>query len=93
MEIAERQLEGRSAQGLSGRGKGLEAVPFGLGTYGQTDEYQNYRNARDAFVNASLRRESVAAIRDDEFLRQERIFFPQPGEGQQQIEAKRELRT
>ena len=55
-------------------------VPWGIGTYLQSNEYENYRNAKDAWLNAKLRAESGATINPDEFARDERIFFPQPGE-------------
>ena len=56
-------------------------------------QYNTYVNARDAFIAATLRQESGAVIKDDEFWRQERIFFPQPGETPRQIEEKRQLRA
>ena len=93
MEIANRQLQNnRDKLGLDPQGRLLESVPFGVGRYGQSNEYLNYGTARDNFINALLRRKSGATIRDEEFLREERNYFPQPGEKQDQIETKRELR-
>ena len=92
MEIAQQELKGLEGQGTSQTGKQLSRVPWGLGTYAQTTEYQNYRNAKDAWLNAKLRAESGATINPDEFARDERIYFPQPGENEEQVAAKARLR-
>lgn len=45
------------------------------------DERQKADQAKEDFIRASLRYESGAAIGRDEFVGQDRIFFPQPGDG------------
>jgi hypothetical protein len=92
MEIAQRELEGSSHLGTSAEGKGLGGLPWGVGAYFQSNAYQNYRNAKDAWLNAKLRAESGATINPDEFARDDRIYFPQPGEGPEQVAAKARLR-
>jgi hypothetical protein len=92
MEIAQRELQNSSALGTSAEGKGLGGLPWGVGAYFQSNEYQNYRNAKDAWLNAKLRAESGATINPDEFARDDRIYFPQPGEGPEQVAAKARLR-
>ena len=92
MEIAQRELANTSHLGTSAEGKGLGGLPWGVGAYFQSNEYQNYRNAKDAWLNAKLRAESGATINPDEFARDDRIYFPQPGEGPEQVAAKAKIR-
>lgn len=56
------------------------AIPFGLGNSALSPEYQRYRQARDDFINAQLRRESGAAIAESEYANADRQYFPQPGD-------------
>jgi hypothetical protein len=96
MEIAQRELQGLegpgTSPGTSAEGKGLGSLPWGVGAWFQSNQYQNYRNAKDAWLNAKLRAESGATINPDEFARDDRIYFPQPGEGPEQVAAKKLLR-
>lgn len=55
-------------------------------------EEQQYATAASDFVTAQLRKESGAAIGDDEFERKYREFFPVPGDTPAQIKAKAERR-
>lgn len=57
-----------------------------------SDERNMERSAIENFISASLRKESGAAIGPSEFLRQYRIYFPSPGAGPGEIEAKRRQR-
>lgn len=57
-----------------------------------SDERNVERSAIENFISASLRKESGAAIGPSEFLRQYRIYFPSPGAGPAEIEAKRRQR-
>ena len=50
------------------------------GNVAQSDEYQRFRQAKEDFINAQLRRESGAAISADEFAKADRQYFPQPGD-------------
>jgi len=79
-------------QGLSFKGKALNAVPFGMGNFAQTEEYQKYDQARRDFVNAILRRESGAVINPEEFKNADIQYFPQPGDGPEVIAQKRRNR-
>lgn len=64
-----------------------ENVPM-IGGYAQSPEYQEFRQARDDFINAQLRRESGAAISKDEYIKADKQYFPQPGDSPQVIERK-----
>ena len=55
-------------------------------------EEQQYATAASDFVTAQLRKESGAAIGQDEFDRKYREFFPVSGDTKAQIEAKRKRR-
>jgi len=57
-----------------------------------SDKRNAYRSAIENFIAATLRLESGAAIGKDEFERQYRIYFPQPGAGLEEIEQKRKAR-
>ncbi len=72
-----KKVEGQG-QNISGRL--AENAPFG-GAYLQSPEYQRYTAAKQSFINAHLRKDSGASIHDPEFIRAEKEFFPQPGEG------------
>ncbi len=58
------------------------------GNYLQSKEYQQFRQAKEDFINAQLRRESGAAISKDEFEKADRQYFPQPGDGTDVIKQK-----
>jgi len=67
-------------------------APMGVEGFFRSAEGQLYARAKEAFVNAALRRESGAAIRDDEFFRKEKELFGLPGETKEAVEAKRKAR-
>lgn len=60
----------------------MNLVP-GMGDRGQ------FMNAKRAFINALLRRESGAAINQGEFASYDKEYFPQPGDNPDQINSKR----
>lgn len=62
------------------------------GFIGNSPERQISDSAQDAFIAASLRQDSGAAIPPDELERQRRIYFPMPGDTEQVIAAKKERR-
>ena len=59
------------------------------GNYLITDEYQSYDQAKRDFINATLRKESGAAIAQSEFDNADRQYFPTPGDSEQVIAQKR----
>ena len=67
-------------------------VPLPGGNYLQSPEYQQYKQAKEDFINAQLRRESGAAISQSEFDKADRQYFPQPGDSAAVIEQKRKNR-
>lgn len=66
-------------QGTNAWGRISEGLGKG-GNYLQSEEYQKFRQAKEDFINAQLRRESGAAISADEFTKADRQYFPQPGD-------------
>lgn len=86
-----------STTGLAAK-RGLEKVPgIGgiLGSVGNTmlsDNQQKVEQAQRDFMNAVLRQESGAVIRDEEFENGQRQYFPVPGDSKAVIEQKRENR-
>lgn len=88
-----RDVEG---SGLVGRGTEAAASVPGVGrfaNYSQTKEYQQFKQARDNFINAQLRRESGAAISPDEYKKADAQYFPIPGDSPEVIEQKRQNRA
>jgi hypothetical protein len=57
-------------------------------SYGMSDEYQQFKQAKADFINAQLRRESGAAISADEFKKADAQYFPQPGDSDKVIAQK-----
>lgn len=68
-------------------GEGAMNLVPGTGDRGQ------FMNAKRAFINALLRRESGAAIAAGEFASYDKEYFPQPGDTKEQIDAKRAHRA
>ena len=72
------------------------AVPFvgeTLKNVVQSPETQQYEQAASDWVRAKLRRESGAAIGDEEALREFRTYFPVPGDSPQVIRQKTQARN
>lgn len=59
---------------------------------GQTKERQQFEQAKRNFVNAVLRRESGAAISDQEFANADKQYFPQPKDSDEVLAQKKENR-
>ena len=55
-------------------------------------EYQQYNAAKENFINAVVRPESGAVVNKDEYVRYDRMYFPQPGESAATVKLKREFR-
>jgi hypothetical protein len=89
---AENVLSQLDSEGLNTGAKLKDGLPFGVGNFFQSDEFQQYDQARRDFVNATLRRESGAVISPNEFANAEQQYFPQPGDGPGVIEQKRRNR-
>lgn len=64
----------------------LNTLPAGIGN---SPERQISDSAQDAFIAASLRQDSGAAIPPEELERQRRIYFPMPGDTEEVIAAKK----
>lgn len=75
----------------TGVGGAIQSIlPGGaLTNFLRTPEYQQLDQAQRDFVNATLRRESGAAIAPSEFENAKKQYFPQPGDSPQVIEQKR----
>jgi hypothetical protein len=74
--------------GMSGvKSKVLESIPV-VGNFGLSPEYQQMRQAQSDFINATLRRESGAAISPGEFDNANKQYFPQPGDSPEVIAQK-----
>lgn len=64
-----------------------------IGTTGlNTSDYQRIRRAKEDFLTAVLRDESGALIGEPEFVRDEKKYFPQPGDGPEVIADKARAR-
>ena len=67
-------------------------LPRSISGFASTAEGQRYMAAKTDFITAVLRKESGAAISVSEFEKEDRKYFPQPGEGPEVIEQKRRAR-
>ena len=67
-------------------------LPGALSGYATSPQGQSYLAAKEDFITAVLRQESGAAISFSEFRKEDRKYFPQPGEGPEVIEQKRRAR-
>ncbi len=59
----------------------------------RSPEEQMYAQARLDFISAILRKESGAAISAQEYITEERRYFPQPGDSAAVIRQKRNARA
>lgn len=66
-------------------------VPY-AGQYVTSDDYKKVDQARRAFINAQLRRESGAVISPSEFENADQQYFPQPNDPPQLLEQKKKNR-
>lgn len=89
---ANRTLNELENQGTEFVQQNLENVPFGLGNFGRSEDFQRFDQARRDFVNAILRRESGAVISEQEFDNANKQYFPIPGDSDAVIEQKRRNR-
>jgi hypothetical protein len=84
MKNAEQTFSERGvSQALVGGGGAMNRIAGMLpgGNMLQSDEFQVANRAKEDFISAVLRKESGAAISEGEFAREDRKYFPQPGDG------------
>ena len=62
------------------------------GNYLLSDNAQLYDGAKSDFITAVLRKESGATISEEEFQREDKKYFPQPGDSPATVSAKRKRR-
>ena len=89
-EFSQNILNDLENQGTMMRNYIAGSIPFG--NFLRTPEGQKYDQAKRDFINAILRQESGAAIGKDEFDNAELQYFPQPNDGPEVIEQKRQAR-
>lgn len=87
------QLEPVAETLTSRAGQVAEAVPFGLGRGFQGDAYQVAKNSGDEFLQAILRKDTGAAITEQEQRLYGDTYLPRPGDGKAVIQAKKEARA
>jgi hypothetical protein len=62
------------------------------GNYALSNEAQEYQGAKEDFITAVLRKESGAVISDQEFAREDKKYFPQPGDSAKTVQLKQARR-
>lgn len=70
----------------------LDVVPLGIGREGQNSDFQVAQQAGEEFLQAILRKDTGAAITNQEQEMYGKTFLPQPGDGERVLEAKRASR-
>lgn len=86
-------LEPASESLTSRADRALGAVPFGLGRGVQGSNFQVAENAGNEFLQAILRKDTGAAITTQEHQLYGKTYLPQPGDGPQVLEQKRQARS
>lgn len=87
-----RELEGKGV--LPGVQTRLaESLPYGAGNYLLSADQQSYNQAKLQFAQAILRKESGAAINQDEYVKVDRTYFPQPGDAPSVLAQKQQARA
>lgn len=71
---------------------GLDAVPYGLGREMQSEDYQLAQQAGNEFLQAILRKDTGAAITEQEQVLYGETYLPKPGDGEALIAQKRQAR-
>ena len=94
MEESERNFKGLETQtsGLSGVTQTVAGKVPVVGNFAQTKDFQKMEQAKRTWVTALLRKESGAAIGQDEYAQYDKQFFPQPGDAPEVIAQKAEAR-
>lgn len=80
--------------GVAGAGnRVLEwALPEGAANVVRSEGRQRYMQAAEQWIRAFLRKESGAAIGRDEFVRDFKVYFPQPGDSAEVLAQKEDAR-
>jgi len=75
-------------------GETLQKTPFvgPLARMFRTKEGVSYTDAKDGWIGAKLRKESGAAIAADEYLKENRKYFPQSADTPETVQRKKEAR-
>ncbi len=82
------------AGNLSNRGERIaDMVPLGIGREFQSEDFQVAQQAGTEFLQAILRKDTGAAITQQEEDSYGRVYLPQPGDGPAVKEAKRQARV
>lgn len=96
MEMSNRTIGQLESQGQSVKGKALDSTIFGVGipgaNFAQSKEYQQFRQARENFAYAQLRRETGAAIQPFEYETIDKQYIPQPGDSPEVLAQKAQNR-
>ena len=71
---------------------GVPLVGRALQTSAMSADQQRYRQAQEDWVRAKLRKESGAAIGQDEMAREISAYFPEPGDRPENVAQKRQAR-
>lgn len=93
-----RQLEAAGTTNTNPINRAASAIPGVGGALGaatnwlNSDQQQSYDQAKRNFVSAVLRKESGAAISQDEFANEDKKYFPQAGDSAATIEQKARAR-
>lgn len=66
-----------------------DSLPFGAGNYLKSDEFQAAEQAAREFLTAILRKDTGAAITNQEFAIYGPMYLPQPGDSAATLQAKR----
>lgn len=85
-------LEPRAGTLTSRAERAAEYDPTGLARGFQSDDFQMAKNAGDEFLQAILRKDTGAAITEQEQAMYGRTYLPQPGDNPALIETKRQAR-
>ena len=92
MENAHEILNKTETEGLSAWNATAGKIPI-IGNYARSENAKKYEQAKLAFVNSVLRKESGASISPAEFASADKQYFPQPDDPPSLIEQKRAARA
>lgn len=83
------QFEGQGTRGLM---RATQIFPDSVEGYLQGPEFEQYLNAERNYLAAVLRRDTGATITDQEFRLYRPMFFPMPGDSDEVVAQKRQMR-